>query len=49
MPGISGEDDEQPARRRAAKIVSKILFGKLQVNIQRRMIAMAMRIMRTWW
>lgn len=32
MPGMRGDDEEQPARRR-----------------ERRMMAMAMNIMRTWW
>ncbi len=49
MLGINGEEEEQPARRRAGfKSVKDALGADFQENPQRRMIAMAMRIMRTW-
>ncbi len=60
MPGIRGEDDEQPANRRAGRqdtYVSR--FGLVELScgersvgvggLQSNIMEMAMRIMRTWW
>jgi hypothetical protein len=44
MPGIRGDDEEQPASKRAGMLISRVLshgdFGNLQSN----MIAIAIRI-----
>ena len=49
MLGITGEEDEQPARRSAAKAISggKFHSSKDTRDPQRSIMAMAMRIMRT--
>ena len=50
MLGIKGEEEEQPARRsaRLKSVVTSNLGGDSPGNLQRRMMAMAMRIIKTW-
>lgn len=49
MLGINGEEEEQPARRRARwKSVKSIARVGFQRDVQRRMMAIAIRIIRTW-
>ena len=50
MLGIKGEEEEQPARRSARRksVRSSGLGRESQGDLQRRMMAMAMSIIRTW-
>ena len=49
MLGIKGEEEEQPAKRSARwKSVKSSSGADAEGDAQRRMMAMAMRIMRTW-
>ena len=50
MLGMRGEDEEQPARRSAGGMLvmlAEVSGGR--ENVQSRIMAMAMRIMSTWW
>jgi len=48
MSGMSGEDEEQPASNSAAVHVSRFA-SRRKVYEHRRMIAIAISIMSTWW
>ena len=50
MLGINGEEEEQPARRsaRGKESVKSIARVGFQGDVQRRMMAMAIKIIRTW-
>jgi len=47
---MSGDDEEQPASNSAAKLVSNSRFTQWRIGVlQSKIIAIAIRIMRTWW
>lgn len=50
MPGIPGEDDEQPASRSATwmSCQHELESGQRRVDLQRRTIVMAINIISTW-
>ena len=50
MLGMRGDEEEQPASRRAGMLVSSAA-GEAEgwICVQSNIMAMAMRIMSTWW
>jgi hypothetical protein len=49
MSGMSGEVDEQPARRSATIVSVQVSISVRALYSQSNIIAMAMKIMSTWW
>jgi len=49
MPGMSGEEEEQPASSNAVRRVSQSHLETREQDVHSNMIAIAIRIMRTWW
>lgn len=54
MPGMRGEEEEQPARRSAvcghvSWVPGMGSGGRKRKDVQSRMMAMAIKIMSTWW
>jgi len=49
MPGMSGDVDEQPARRSAGMLLVLALERCGMLDLHSRMMAIAIRSMRRWW
>lgn len=49
MSGMRGDDEEHPANRRAVECISNVALELEEGFLQSKMIAIAIRIMRTWW
>ena len=49
MSGINGDEEEQPARRRAGDLLVGVGMDQGKVGLQSNMTLMAMRIIKMWW